>query len=157
MDDLSKMKHGSSVDGQITALNSASPTRHPEYFTSDDSSKDDGVFVESNRPQLRHTLSSPPSLPASGSDQKSRHHKLSNGGSGGIGLRSSSSKTSMASISEDEVLSILDSMGDSDILSAMPPCDCDECLLQEPQTVNGSVSRQKPLKRRGDAAERCLR
>ncbi|GFR74932.1 hypothetical protein ElyMa_000442400 [Elysia marginata] len=42
--------------------------------------------------------------------------------------------SSLSSISEEEMLSMMESMGESEILSALPPCDCDECLL------NGSNS-----------------
>ncbi|KAH9510367.1 hypothetical protein Btru_042905 [Bulinus truncatus] len=111
----------------------------------DVSCRDGDVFEGRSKAPLRHAVSLPTSFTAScrpaDPQAAARHHRVSSNGV----LRPTLSKTSMASISEEEVLTILESMGDSDILSAMPPCDCDECLLQEPDMVNGE--KKKPLKR----------
>ncbi|XP_059171389.1 inositol-trisphosphate 3-kinase B-like [Physella acuta] len=53
--------------------------------------------------------------------------------------------SSLASISEEEVLSMLETLGEREIMSAMPPCDCDECLLQDPQPETPGL--KKLLKR----------
>ncbi|CAL1533214.1 unnamed protein product [Lymnaea stagnalis] len=50
----------------------------------------------------------------------------------------SSKSSSLASISEEEVLSMMEMMGEKEILSAMAPCDCDECMLQDPD-LDGHV------------------
>ncbi|BFZ07770.1 hypothetical protein BsWGS_10811 [Bradybaena similaris] len=55
---------------------------------------------------------------------------------------SSLSKTSsLASINEEEMLNMMELMGDKEIMSSMPPCECDDCLLQEPEPGDAPVSK----------------
>ncbi|GFN82907.1 hypothetical protein PoB_000941300 [Plakobranchus ocellatus] len=39
--------------------------------------------------------------------------------------------SSLSSISEEEMLYMMEKMGQGEIMSALPPCDCDDCLLND--------------------------
>lgn len=47
-------------------------------------------------------------------------------------LSSLSKTSSLASISEEEVLSMMERMGEGELSKARPPCDCDDCLFSGP-------------------------
>ncbi|XP_012940850.1 inositol-trisphosphate 3-kinase B [Aplysia californica] len=46
------------------------------------------------------------------------------------------------------MLTMMEQMGEGEIIRALPPCDCDDCLFQEPATGDGrAMPDRKPLKR----------
>lgn len=51
----------------------------------------------------------------------------------------SSKTSSLASISEEEMLILMESMGEKELISCLPPCNCDECLLREPDIIQHST------------------
>ncbi|KAK3804347.1 hypothetical protein RRG08_059317, partial [Elysia crispata] len=55
--------------------------------------------------------------------------------------------SSLSSISEAEMLTMMETMGESEILSALPPCDCDECLLNGPNSPTIVPPDQRTLTR----------
>ncbi|RUS73588.1 hypothetical protein EGW08_018648 [Elysia chlorotica] len=55
--------------------------------------------------------------------------------------------SSLSSISEAEMLTMMETMGESEILSALPPCDCDECLLNGPNSPTIVPPDQRKLTR----------
>ena len=55
--------------------------------------------------------------------------------------------SSLSSISEAEMLTMMETMGEGEILSALPPCDCDDCLLNGPSSPNVVPPDQRKLTR----------